>query len=477
MQNVRPFRFWCQKVLPLVYDDSLSYYELLCKVVKYLNDVINSLNQNNEAVSELAKMLEELRQYVDDYFENIDLQEEIDNKLDEMAQDGTLAEIINQEVFGEIKAVTDGIEKTKNGIMTVFNPSCAGLMETARTYVNHSDEFIYGGPSFLTTVKEGNSVIQMRKVPIEYINGSFRYRASCSTLVLAALNGIEYSQSRIVSGHSGEDEDSVTGYALTGGSNKPTSGSYLIDNYDADILSYAEEGEWFIYASSLAHMLSDKGMLHKVNVNRINKLCVGDILFYRDANVAPDKWENIVHCEIFCGVANQGYVVYTAQASGDTFTMKTRRYTDDYPANRLAYFGRLPLPNNPITGIDMLSEVVSPFTINSGNPTAKFTFSHSKKTVSYRPYIFTIHVGNISGTNSDIRVGLEDSTDGTLHGTTIVDVNDKNHWIGHGCYYGVIYNTDGVACDKLRVWCGGTGTECRIIDIALLEYAGFPKMV
>lgn len=33
----KPFRFWCQKVLPLVYDDSLSYYELLCKVVDYLN--------------------------------------------------------------------------------------------------------------------------------------------------------------------------------------------------------------------------------------------------------------------------------------------------------------------------------------------------------------------------------------------------------------------------------------------------------
>lgn len=31
------FRFWCQKVLPLVYDDSLSYYEVLCKVVNYLN--------------------------------------------------------------------------------------------------------------------------------------------------------------------------------------------------------------------------------------------------------------------------------------------------------------------------------------------------------------------------------------------------------------------------------------------------------
>ena len=34
------FKFWCQKVLPLVYDDSLSYYEVLCKVVAYLNDIV-----------------------------------------------------------------------------------------------------------------------------------------------------------------------------------------------------------------------------------------------------------------------------------------------------------------------------------------------------------------------------------------------------------------------------------------------------
>ena len=41
--TLRPFRFWCQKVLPLVYDDSLSYYELLCKVVAYLNNTREDL--------------------------------------------------------------------------------------------------------------------------------------------------------------------------------------------------------------------------------------------------------------------------------------------------------------------------------------------------------------------------------------------------------------------------------------------------
>lgn len=42
--NVYPF--WrCFKVMPLVYDESLSYYEVLCKLTEKLNDVINQLSK------------------------------------------------------------------------------------------------------------------------------------------------------------------------------------------------------------------------------------------------------------------------------------------------------------------------------------------------------------------------------------------------------------------------------------------------
>lgn len=37
-------RYWCNKILPLVYDDSLSYYEVLCKTRAKLNEVIDSTN-------------------------------------------------------------------------------------------------------------------------------------------------------------------------------------------------------------------------------------------------------------------------------------------------------------------------------------------------------------------------------------------------------------------------------------------------
>jgi competence protein ComEC len=94
MNDLRPFRFWCQKVLPLVYDDSLSYYELLCKVIDYLNKTMENVNELSENFDELQQMFNTLKAYVDNYFNNLDVQEEINNKLDEMAKNGTLEKMI-----------------------------------------------------------------------------------------------------------------------------------------------------------------------------------------------------------------------------------------------------------------------------------------------------------------------------------------------------------------------------------------------
>lgn len=43
--EVKPLCYWVQHVLPLVYDDSLSYMELLGKVTKKLNDLIVNNNK------------------------------------------------------------------------------------------------------------------------------------------------------------------------------------------------------------------------------------------------------------------------------------------------------------------------------------------------------------------------------------------------------------------------------------------------
>lgn len=56
-------RIWCQKVIPLVYDDSLSYYEVLCKVVDYTNKLIEN---DKEICLELGQLKADYNTIKDD---------------------------------------------------------------------------------------------------------------------------------------------------------------------------------------------------------------------------------------------------------------------------------------------------------------------------------------------------------------------------------------------------------------------------
>lgn len=65
--SLQAFKAWSHKVLPLVYDDSLSYYETLCKVVEYLNKVIESTVGVVDDWEELKKELELINQWIDNF--------------------------------------------------------------------------------------------------------------------------------------------------------------------------------------------------------------------------------------------------------------------------------------------------------------------------------------------------------------------------------------------------------------------------
>lgn len=103
--KLNPFAKFCCTIgnLPTSYMISLTYEEQLLWLCKYLEDtVIPAVNTNAEAVQELQELYVQLKEYVDNYFSDLNLQNEINNKLDEMAEDGTLAEIINEEIFEEL---------------------------------------------------------------------------------------------------------------------------------------------------------------------------------------------------------------------------------------------------------------------------------------------------------------------------------------------------------------------------------------
>lgn len=58
---------FCQKVLPAVFDDSLSYYEVVCKVAKILNTHTDLLNAMQETLNLHTSQIQEIQQWIQDF--------------------------------------------------------------------------------------------------------------------------------------------------------------------------------------------------------------------------------------------------------------------------------------------------------------------------------------------------------------------------------------------------------------------------
>ena len=88
MITLPPFKAFLASNIPSVYDNTLSYYDELTKLIAYLEQEVVP------AVNETSAGLATLKDFVENYFKNLDVQDEINNKLDEMAESGQLAEIV-----------------------------------------------------------------------------------------------------------------------------------------------------------------------------------------------------------------------------------------------------------------------------------------------------------------------------------------------------------------------------------------------
>lgn len=99
-----PFRLWCQTTLPLVYDDSLSYYEVVCKVNSYINNLISDTTTLETCVTDLFDAYASLREYVNNYFDGTAFQQLVNDKLDEMAEGGAFDDVPTENSSKPVKS-------------------------------------------------------------------------------------------------------------------------------------------------------------------------------------------------------------------------------------------------------------------------------------------------------------------------------------------------------------------------------------
>jgi hypothetical protein len=90
-KRLTPFKWFVLQNFPFIDEDfdAITNYQLFCKLGEEINKLIESMNLAGEQV-------EELTNYVNNFFDNLDVQDEINNKLDEMAESGQLTDIIAQ---------------------------------------------------------------------------------------------------------------------------------------------------------------------------------------------------------------------------------------------------------------------------------------------------------------------------------------------------------------------------------------------
>ena len=126
------FRFWCQKVLPAVYDDSLSYYETVCKIADALDKCIDYLDYLDKEIitwDELNPKLDALQGQID----------KINATLRALKSDiGTLY----SEIERLDERITDELQEMREWVLTQIELKLAALEMYLKAYADEGDKHV-----------------------------------------------------------------------------------------------------------------------------------------------------------------------------------------------------------------------------------------------------------------------------------------------------------------------------------------------
>lgn len=178
--NLTPFKWFVLENFPFIEADfdALTNWQLFCKLGKEMNKIINTMNnlgqgmenfsqelinsfnefttEINTTVEDYITRFNQLKDFVDNYFVNLDVQEEINNKLDYMVDEGILQEIIATYINSNALFCFDTVSEMKNATNFVD-----GSFAKTLGFYNKND---YGASFYKIRNKTENEVIDEKTV-------------------------------------------------------------------------------------------------------------------------------------------------------------------------------------------------------------------------------------------------------------------------------------------------------------------------
>ena len=186
-----PNNIFIPKIVPLVYDDTLSYYEFVCKLLKKLEEVIDTLNELGVKVEALEEAVAQLQTIVNGLDERLTVVEgDVSGLKTAVENINTVIEGINTAISGlnnRVETVENNITSLNNSVESI-NQTIINLTNIVTNLEDLSDDVtaLQGDVSGLDTRVDALEEATFGDITVSPINGNYSYD-------MHDLSGVDYS--------------------------------------------------------------------------------------------------------------------------------------------------------------------------------------------------------------------------------------------------------------------------------------------
>lgn len=316
LKEMRPFRYWCQKVLPLVYDDSLGYYELLNKVIDYINNMTKD-------VASLGESYQKLEEYVNSHLDTTYIKALVDDELDKMVEDGTFDEIVQTALDNKFNAYAETI----NGIIEEQNATIEEQNEAIEEQTNTLNTRLSAQDNRITSQ---NGVIMSQKTRLDNLTTNVINLTTTTnghTEDISDLNSDVSSLNTTVSGHTSSISAMQT--SINNINNAINASTFTVPYLKASDIgatnSFTKEnlGKWMKYVvANYGSQIGNRGIMGVVNLG-VASFVTGYIYDYTDLVDGLPRY-SILSCYAYSG----NYMYTFGTDNGALFLRKVAMTTE-----------------------------------------------------------------------------------------------------------------------------------------------------